>query len=88
GQGSAQPRVVNSARAGRYSPPPAGPAYRNFQERFQAAYQAELAAFLDVALGRRANPCTAQDAYQALRVAVACDLSRAERRPVSLEEVA
>lgn len=67
--------------------PPPCPGYLNFQERFRTAYEAELAAFLDVARGRRPNPCTADDAYEALRIAVACDLSRAEHRPVRLEEV-
>ncbi len=69
-------------------PPPPGPAYRNFQERFRPAYTAELAAFLEVARGERPSPCTADDAYQALRIAVACDRSRAEHRPVALEEIA
>ncbi len=68
-------------------PPPPGPAYRNFQERFPEAYRAELVAFFDVARGLRSNPCTPEDALEALRIAVACDLSRAEHRPVRLEEV-
>ncbi len=34
------------------------------------------------------SPCTAEDALEAMRVAVACDLSREEHRPVRLEEVA
>lgn len=67
---------------------PSGPPYASFQERFGGAYVAELAAFLDVASGRRSSPCTVDDAYQALRIAVACDRSRAEHRPVALEEVA
>ncbi len=33
-------------------------------------------------------PCTAEDALEAMRVAVACDRSREEHRPVRLEEVA
>jgi myo-inositol 2-dehydrogenase/D-chiro-inositol 1-dehydrogenase len=64
------------------------PAYASFQERFRTAYEAEIAAFVDVAAGKRPSPCTVDDAHQALRVAVACDRSRAERRPVALEEVA
>ena len=63
-------------------------AYRDFQDRFADAYRAEMVAFLQVAAGERESPCTAQDALEALRIAVACDRSRAERRPVSLEEVA
>jgi myo-inositol 2-dehydrogenase / D-chiro-inositol 1-dehydrogenase len=72
---------------------PAGPPapshpYADFQDRFREAYRAEIAAFMEVAAGHRESPCTAEDALQALRIAVACDRSRAERRPVSLEEVA
>jgi myo-inositol 2-dehydrogenase/D-chiro-inositol 1-dehydrogenase len=71
---------------------PAGPApadaYRDFQDRFGEAYRAEMAWFVDVAAGKRESPCTAQDALEALRIAVACDRSRAEGRPVALEEIA
>jgi myo-inositol 2-dehydrogenase / D-chiro-inositol 1-dehydrogenase len=66
-------------------PAPARP-YGFFIDRFDAAYRAELAAFLDVARGRLPNPCTVADAEAALRIAVACDRSRAERRPVTVEE--
>ena len=62
-------------------------AYANFHERFADAYRAEIAAFVDVAAGRAASACTAEDALEAMRVAVACDLSRAEHRPVRVEEV-
>jgi len=68
-------------------PAPAEP-YRNFQERFADAYRAEMVAFVDVAAGRRVSACTAEDALEAMRVAVACDRSREEHRPVRLEEVA
>jgi myo-inositol 2-dehydrogenase / D-chiro-inositol 1-dehydrogenase len=62
--------------------------YPNFQDRFRPAYRAEMAAFLEVASGTRESPCTPEDALEALRVAVACDTSRREHRPVRLEEVA
>jgi myo-inositol 2-dehydrogenase / D-chiro-inositol 1-dehydrogenase len=62
--------------------------YRDFQDRFIDAYRAEMAWFVGVAAGERESPCTAQDALEALRIAVACDRSRAEGRPVALEEVA
>jgi myo-inositol 2-dehydrogenase/D-chiro-inositol 1-dehydrogenase len=65
-----------------------GPAYVFFQERFRAAYEAELAAFVEMARGQRPSPCTVYDAFEALRIAVACDISRAEHRPVRLAEVA
>ena len=72
---------------------PGGPAlpadpYPNFQQRFRTAYQRELAAFVEVARGDRPNPCTVEDAMAAMVVAVACDRSRAEHRPVRLEDVA
>jgi myo-inositol 2-dehydrogenase/D-chiro-inositol 1-dehydrogenase len=62
--------------------------YRNFMERFEAAYRAELEAFLEVARGEAASPCTAEDARTALVIAMAADRSRAEHRPVRVEEVA
>lgn len=65
---------------------PADP-YGNFQTRFRTAYTAELAAFVHYAEGGGESPCTVHDAEAALRVAVACDLSRAEHRPVRLKEV-
>ena len=60
--------------------------YPNFQERFRKAYERELAAFVEVARGERENPCTVEDAREALRVAVACDISRREHRPVKVAE--
>jgi len=69
------------------APAPAD-AYRGFQERFAAAYRAEMAAFIEVALGREQSACTAEDALEAMRVAVACDRSRAEHRAVRLDELA
>jgi myo-inositol 2-dehydrogenase/D-chiro-inositol 1-dehydrogenase len=66
---------------------PKGPQKRSFMERFLPAYRAELTAFLDVAAGTAPSPCTVDDALQAFRVAEACELSRAERRPVDLTEI-
>jgi myo-inositol 2-dehydrogenase/D-chiro-inositol 1-dehydrogenase len=68
-------------------PAPANP-YPNFQNRFRAAYEAEMAAFVEVAGGLRASPCTAKDAFEALRVALACERSRKEHRPVRTDEIA
>jgi myo-inositol 2-dehydrogenase / D-chiro-inositol 1-dehydrogenase len=68
-------------------PPAPSDAYENFQQRFADAYRAEMAAFVEVAAGRAESPCTAEDALEAMRVAVACDRSRAEHRPVLVEEV-
>jgi myo-inositol 2-dehydrogenase/D-chiro-inositol 1-dehydrogenase len=69
-------------------PPAPSDPYPGFKDRFAAAYVAEMAAFVEVAAGERESPCTADDALEALRVAIACDTSRRERRPVRLEEVA
>jgi myo-inositol 2-dehydrogenase / D-chiro-inositol 1-dehydrogenase len=66
---------------------PAGPAHRQFMERFSEAYAAELAAFTEVAAGRTASPCTLEDALEAFYVAEACELSRQRRQPVSVAEV-
>lgn len=67
---------------------PAGPQKWSFMERFLPAYRAELTRFVDVARGRAESPCTIADALQAARIAEACDISRRERRPVDLVEIA
>ncbi|HVV59282.1 MAG TPA: Gfo/Idh/MocA family oxidoreductase [Gaiellaceae bacterium] len=61
--------------------------YESFLDRFGAAYRAELAAFVDAVATGAPSPCTLADARAALRVALAADRSRAERRPVAVEEV-
>lgn len=66
---------------------PVGIPHSTFMQRFLAAYRAELTAFCDVAAGRIASPCTVRDALQAFRVAEACELSRAQRRLVSMFEI-
>jgi myo-inositol 2-dehydrogenase / D-chiro-inositol 1-dehydrogenase len=66
---------------------PAGPAHRDFMGRFGDAYVAELAAFVGVAAGQTASPCTLEDALEAFYVAEACELSRHRRQPVLVEEV-
>ena len=68
-------------------PPPEGPGYPNFQVRFEDAYRAELEHFLRLARGGAENPCTARDALEALRIALAADRSLAEHRPIPLAEV-
>jgi myo-inositol 2-dehydrogenase/D-chiro-inositol 1-dehydrogenase len=66
---------------------PAEP-YRNFMDRFEAAYRSELAAFVSAVRAGEPSPCPLEEARAALLVAVAADRSRAERRPVTIEEVA
>ncbi|HXH35853.1 MAG TPA: Gfo/Idh/MocA family oxidoreductase [Plantibacter sp.] len=69
------------------TPPTVETGYRNFLERFEPAYRAELAAFVDAVRNGRESVCTLQDARAALRVALAADRSRTERRPVTIDEV-
>ncbi|MEF9907485.1 Gfo/Idh/MocA family protein [Streptomyces sp. P9-A2] len=69
-------------------PPAADKPWTSFLERFGPAYEAELNGFVEVVQGGRANPCDGREALQALRVAEACELSRRERRPVRLMEIA
>lgn len=68
-------------------PPPARP-YEGFLDRFSAAFAAETAAFVELVQERATNPCPPEQALSALRVAVACDRSWREGRPVAIEEVA
>ncbi len=63
------------------------PGWPGFPERFEAAYRAELDCFLRLARGGAENPCTARDSLEALRGAMAADLSMKERRPVKMEEI-
>lgn len=69
-------------------PPPATKPWPGFLERFAPAYEAELAAFVRLVRGDGPNPCDGVEALAAFRVAEACELSRRERRPVALEELA
>ena len=66
---------------------PTGAPYSAFMERFHDAYVAELTAFTRIVAGTEQASCTVADALEAFYVAEACELSRAEHRPVSLEEV-
>ena len=68
-------------------PPPAGPAWSMFIDRFRDAYENELRAFLRVALGEEESACTARDGLEAVRVAVAATRSLHEHRPVRISEV-
>lgn len=51
--------------------------YDDFLERFTPAFAAETAAFVELAAGRRSNPCPPSEDIAALRVAVACGRSAA-----------
>jgi myo-inositol 2-dehydrogenase/D-chiro-inositol 1-dehydrogenase len=66
---------------------PGGPPHRLFMDRFAEAYRREMAAFLEMAAGRRDSPCTVADAVEAGWIAEACTLSLHEHRPVRMSEV-
>ena len=66
---------------------PTEPGYRNFIERFEPAYRAELQGFLAAVRDGAESECTVTDARRALMVAVAADRSRREHRPVRIEEI-
>ncbi|HEV2374055.1 MAG TPA: Gfo/Idh/MocA family oxidoreductase [Streptosporangiaceae bacterium] len=66
---------------------PAGRPYPGFTERFRSAYEAELAAFLDLAAGGSPEHPTMEDALEAFYIAEACEVSRARHEPVRLAEV-
>ena len=66
---------------------PHGPAHQFFMDRFAEAYRAELRAFLDVTMGRKASPCTPEDALEVAWIAEAATLSLHQHRPITMEEV-
>ncbi|MFD0624040.1 Gfo/Idh/MocA family oxidoreductase [Streptomyces sanglieri] len=68
-------------------PAPSSP-WPGFLERFAPAYEAELDAFVGVVRGERPNPCDGREALSALLIAEACEVSRRERRPVAVAEIA
>jgi myo-inositol 2-dehydrogenase / D-chiro-inositol 1-dehydrogenase len=61
--------------------------YDGFLDRFAAAFDAEMRAWLEFVRGERENPAPGVAALHALRVAVACDRSRAEGRSVAMAEI-
>jgi myo-inositol 2-dehydrogenase / D-chiro-inositol 1-dehydrogenase len=62
-----------------------GPAYRDFWDRFEPAYRAELAAFVETVRTNGPSPCSLDEARAALAVAQAAEQSRRTRRPVRIE---
>lgn len=60
----------------------------SFIERFTDAYKAEVVDFVQAIRDRRAPRVGAQDALEALRIAIAADRSMSTHRPVKLLEVA
>ena len=66
---------------------PGAAGYPSFLERFERAYRDELEAFVATVRAGGTSLCGLAEARAALVVALAADRSRAERRPVSIEEV-
>ena len=66
-------------------PDPADP-YPGFPERFQRAYEAEMAVFVDVVAGRAENPSPARDSLISQQLADACDASRRSGAPVRVDQ--
>ncbi|MCF3139019.1 Gfo/Idh/MocA family oxidoreductase [Paenarthrobacter sp. AR 02] len=64
---------------------PNGTPHTTFAERFDQAYRAEMAAFVEVVLGKRKNPCTPEDAVAASKVADAAQLSLETGVPVKVQ---
>lgn len=64
-----------------------GPAWLLFADRFAAAYAAELTAFLQTVRDDGPSLCSVSDAYEALLIAEAADLSAHRGHSMSLSEV-
>jgi myo-inositol 2-dehydrogenase/D-chiro-inositol 1-dehydrogenase len=69
------------------APPREGSAYRDFWDRFEPAYRRELSTFVETVRTGAPSPCSLAEARAALAVALAAERSRAERRPVAIDEV-
>lgn len=63
---------------------PAGKPHQTFAERFDQAYRSEMLAFVELVMRERENPCTAEDAVAASRVADAAQESLATGVPVKV----
>ena len=68
-------------------PAPAREGWRDFMERFEPAYRAELRGFLRSVRDGGPSLCGGEEARRALAVALAADRSRSERRPVAVAEI-
>lgn len=77
-----QPRSVEPD-----TPTPTKGPYSDFMERFGECLRQETLAFIEVMKGERENPSPPASAMEALRVAVACEVSRKEGRPVRVADI-
>ncbi len=66
---------------------PPGPPWNDFIARFMPCYERGLDHFLRNTMMGRPGACTAADAVEALKIALACNMSRDEHRPVRLSEI-
>ncbi|MEE1622220.1 Gfo/Idh/MocA family oxidoreductase [Zafaria sp. Z1313] len=67
---------------------PSGSPHETFAERFAPAYSEEMAAFVELVLGERENPCPPEDAVAASAVADAAQESLATGAPVRVDPLA
>jgi myo-inositol 2-dehydrogenase/D-chiro-inositol 1-dehydrogenase len=67
---------------------PAETGYRDFIDRFEPAYRNELVTFVATVRTGSMSACSLAEAQAAMQIAVAADRSRAERRPIEIEEIA
>lgn len=75
---SVEPGVTPSSETG----------YRDFMDRFEPAYRSELVTFVATVRDSGTSACPLAEAQAAMQVALAADRSRAERRPIEIEEIA
>jgi myo-inositol 2-dehydrogenase/D-chiro-inositol 1-dehydrogenase len=68
-------------------PPPEGPPWHIFLDRWDDAYRDEMLAFVRVAAGEAESPCSARDGVEALRIAEALTISARDHRPVQISEI-
>jgi myo-inositol 2-dehydrogenase/D-chiro-inositol 1-dehydrogenase len=61
--------------------------YDAYLDRFDAAFRAEIGAFLAFAAGSMPNPCPPESSLEALRAAIASELSVAQRGPIEVAQV-
>jgi myo-inositol 2-dehydrogenase/D-chiro-inositol 1-dehydrogenase len=66
---------------------PADDGYRDFMDRFERAYRTELVTFVATVRSGGTSACSLAEAQQALQIALAADRSRAERRPIEIDEI-
>jgi myo-inositol 2-dehydrogenase/D-chiro-inositol 1-dehydrogenase len=64
-----------------------GSGYRDFVDRFEAAYRAELETFVETVRLGGESACTLREARAALVAAIAADRSRATGRPVATSQL-